>query len=237
MKKTKMLVGTLALATAMMGTGYAYWHQTTSVDAVVTTANFGVVFDNIKGFNALADGTESEGTEQGTGLNNYYAAVTVETNAAEGSTKATEIDYEWNNIYPGTAAKFAFDIVNESSIPVWARPTVTSSGSEAVRAALKWTLKIDNTVVGTEATTLKACVEALKIELAKADGAASNADVKKVELIAELPTTVEDPEVIDKKLELNVNMNWSQFNEAESSESPKPSETPAPSEPAETPAN
>ena len=224
MKKSKVLIATLALSAALMGTGYAYWTKTLTVDATVTSAKFDVYFSD-------ANATKAAGTQDGKGVNNYYNKFGENTNA--NLTKANLINdekdtvtYSWNNIYPGSEATFDFTITNDSTIPVHAKPLIEVNAqalgekeTEAISEAITYTVVVGETTVCTDAKQgeMKTALEALDTTVAE------NGGTLKVTITAKMPESVVDIDAEDDKVTIKAKMVWGQFNDGNPTE-PTPTE-------------
>lgn len=228
MKKSKVLIGTLALATALMGTGYAYWTQELKVDTTVETAKFKVWFSDA----GVSQSDPTPASPNNTaGLNNSY-------NTLELKTKTdTALTYSWTNIYPGSDATFNFTIKNDSTIPVHAKPEITATivdkeqGAVGAADDLLYTVTIGEgkgkeEITKTSLTELETALEAL-------DKTIPEGGTLPVSVKVEMKTDVTDIDAANDKITFNVSMIWGQFNDGNPTkpqETSKPSETPAPTE-------
>lgn len=223
MKKTKLLIGTLALSMGLMGTGYAYWTKQLTVNTTVSSANFDVYFSE-----AVAKPVG------GTGIDNKYNTMTVDlTNSATtygrhggggtgtggGGTGSGElvkgngdkVAYTWNNIYPGSQVEFSYTITSTSTIPVKAKPvyTLTKNKDAELAEALKFKVG-EETYTGFKA--FKAAMEKDTLTLDKTEIGTPVSKTYTVTLI--LDKDVKDIKTINKSFEFSIDMNWGQFNDA-----------------------
>ena len=210
MKKTKLLIGTLVLSMGLMGTGYAYWTKQLTVNTTVKSANFDVYF------------SAQSATQSGNcGVDNKHNTVTgsLKDSSNRSTLKGTKVEYNWENIYPGSEATFKYTITSESTIPVWAEPKYELSGDTTL--AEKLTFTVDNKIYN-GFTAFKSAMESNKLELAKAS--LSNPISKDYTVKISFDKSVTDLNTANNSLSFTIDMNWKQFNDT-------PVATPTPSLP------
>lgn len=223
MKKSKVLIATLALSAALMGTGYAYWTKTLTVDATVTSAKFDVYFSDTSFETTAANAA---------GIDNSQTEVK---NTGTINDTKDNITYEWNNIYPGSQAILKFTINNDSTIPVHTKPVITATYGKADKAkddaqgiekALVYTIKIN----GTQCGNAKMTEAEMKTTLGAIDAKIDKEANVPVEVLVEMPTDVIDLAAEGDKVTLNAKMVWGQFNDQAPTD---PTQSPAPTIPAQ----
>jgi predicted ribosomally synthesized peptide with SipW-like signal peptide len=130
MKKIGLIALIVVLSLGIIGVGYAAWSQTLTLTGTVNAGKFDVQFanavsnDETSAHDPLALGTWTFGTPPYTWAGTQGAAdvaSTLKTNATYittvGSTNNT-LQFTVTNAYPGYMAEVAFDVVNNSTVPV-----------------------------------------------------------------------------------------------------------------------
>lgn len=121
MKRTKFIAGALVLSMGLLGTGYAYWTDTLSVNATVSTGNLEVNFVKTSdptyqyGSKYDANGNVLE-TQMDAHWGNWGAKPTLDINSEESG--AQTMNLTLGNIHPGTQAVYSYSVTNSSTIPV-----------------------------------------------------------------------------------------------------------------------
>ncbi|MHC1746885.1 MAG: hypothetical protein AB9856_00675 [Cellulosilyticaceae bacterium] len=103
MKKTKLLLGSAVLSVALLGTGYAYWTDSLTVNTTVDTAEFSVVMKD-----AITEKLSSNDTEKDHNGPIDCKTIEVKNNIAT---------LEFNNMYPGAHARYCIEVTNSGTIP------------------------------------------------------------------------------------------------------------------------
>ena len=127
MKKTRILAATLAIATALAGTGYAYWTSDLKINSTVTSGTLNVKFDNTTVTKVL-DAQR----------NNEEVAI-VENTTRDGLVidKTKEISFDIKNMYPGSYIDVNTFIKNDGSVKArFSGASVQIDGGGTLRNAL-----------------------------------------------------------------------------------------------------
>lgn len=145
MKKAKLLVGTLVLATMFTGVGYAYWMQDLKIDSTIEMAQFNVYFSDV-----VAVGVSDEGEidssyirlpNKNTSSSNLSTFISKD--GAHINAEKDRATFKVENMYPGSKVRFEATIINDSTIPVKVTPKVTTkhvanTDPEKVNGLLKY---------------------------------------------------------------------------------------------------
>lgn len=112
MKKAKLVALSLAASVMIMGAGYAWWTDSTTINGTVTTGTFKVEYGTKL--------TESSGNNKmfhdAIGAKNVdYIDHSISKDDTNGVNKGLKIDFK--DLYPGALGTFGFNIVNLGSIP------------------------------------------------------------------------------------------------------------------------
>ncbi len=152
MKRTKLMAGTLVLATALLGTGYAAWTDVLEVNATVSTGTLDVKFDSVtatikgKGSDYVGEADK----KQTTGVSE--CAVTDEdadgAGILEKQGKDDILSFNFSNLNPAATVTVTAPIKNVGTVPV----QLTNGDANA---------NIDETTEGIKATVQFAGGEAL----------------------------------------------------------------------------
>lgn len=113
MKKSKFLLGTLVLATALMGTGYAAWTDALTVKSTVSTGEFDMNFNG----NGTLEQSDYVVAEQI--VNKDSATITV------------------SNLYPGAQVDFGINMDNDGTVPAKVASVVVDFGDETSKALMQ----------------------------------------------------------------------------------------------------
>ncbi len=103
MKKHKILVVALAMAVMLLGTGYAYWTQTLTINNTVNTGKLDVSF---------VCPTDVDSWDDGIPTGNHSDLVTV-----DAVRTGQNIQFTVGNFYPGAGASLDFAIKNTGTVP------------------------------------------------------------------------------------------------------------------------
>lgn len=95
MKKTRLMVLTLAVAIMMMGAGYAYWQDEVDIGSTVSTGELDV-------------------TLSGASINNKTDEVKAIVDSENNDNK--NLNFEIKNLYPGASANYSFNLKNTGTI-------------------------------------------------------------------------------------------------------------------------
>jgi predicted ribosomally synthesized peptide with SipW-like signal peptide len=113
MKKIKWIMLALVLCLGLVGGAYAAWSETMEIDGTIHTAEFDVYLSNLE--------TEVAGAhndlKNGTNIAGFESSI---------SDDKLTINFEVSNVFPGYFVGEEFDIVNNSSIPVYVKSIDTS---------------------------------------------------------------------------------------------------------------
>lgn len=104
MKRTKFIAGALVLSMGLLGTGYAYWTDALSVNAIVGTGSFGVVITEANAI-PLEKSDNSEDKEY------------IEGSSAEITEEGKAASLSISNMYPGARADYVVKMENLGTIP------------------------------------------------------------------------------------------------------------------------
>lgn len=104
MKNRKMIITAITIAIMLLGTGYAYWTETLTINNTVSTGYLDVKFID-------ADAWDFDDSETFSHRSNLVIAH--KTIAADGQSIALTVD----NLYPGSGASLDFLVENTGTIP------------------------------------------------------------------------------------------------------------------------
>lgn len=108
MKKTKMLALTLVVAIMLAGAGYAAWTEVIETDSVVRTGELNIEF-------LLEDALEASYDK---GIRNVAGKGSINTlkDLIDVSVEEDQIEFSFNNLYPGASATTTFKIANNGTM-------------------------------------------------------------------------------------------------------------------------
>ena len=104
MKNRKMIIAAITIAITLLGTGYAYWTETLTINNTVSTGYLDVKFID-------ADAWDFDDSETFSHRSNLVIAH--KTIAADGQTISLTVD----NLYPGSGASLDFLVENRGTVP------------------------------------------------------------------------------------------------------------------------
>lgn len=243
MKKSKVLIATLALSAALMGTGYAYWTQAITTTATVNTANFNVKFETIKEskdvIKKVYEGIESETASTTPYDGNSKSADLPSASDAPDQIKDTVIKakngkmtFTTKNLFPGTEVVAKVKVINESTIPVYGIPDKMALGDIPVKD-IKCEI-FDKDPSAEDAKAYDANYPITLKEAGSTDGASKDVWVK-ISMLSTVGRDNNGNKHVNKKIKGDIKINWHQFNEEiptspNPTDSPNPTESPAPTE-------
>lgn len=144
MKKSKLLIGVVALSVALMGTGYAWWTQAIVAQGTVTSGMMDVKLTAADLSAVAPDG------------NDKYLEIT-KPNISLANNKS--FNFGIANMYPKSEATLTFTVDNTSTVPMVLNKFDLTCGDPDLMNVLEFTLNGDTSTTYTGITKLKEALE------------------------------------------------------------------------------